>query len=103
MDGSTEVLAANTIAENMLAQVDDQGHRQLLLDEIVDHRIDNDTIKNEEAIITGANGAPKRVKTTKGCQSFVQWKDSFSNWVFLKDIKDSYPVELSEYSVQAKI
>ena len=27
LDGTTEILAANTIAENMLAQVDDQGHR----------------------------------------------------------------------------
>ena len=38
LDGMTEVLAANAIAENMLAQVDDHGHRQLLIDEIVNHR-----------------------------------------------------------------
>ena len=32
IDGTTEILSANIIAENILAQVDDQGQRQLLLD-----------------------------------------------------------------------
>ena len=103
MEGTTEVLAANTIAENMLAQVDDQGHRQLLLDEIVDHRFDSDAISKEDAIIMQKNGVPKRAKTTKGYQLFVQWKDGSGNWVSLKDLKDSYPVQLAEYAVQAKI
>ena len=87
----------------MLAQVDDQGHRQLLLDEIVDHRFDSDAISKEDAIIMQKNGVPKRAKTTKGCQLFVQWKDGSGNWVSLKDLKDSYPVQLAEYAVQAKI
>ena len=38
LDGTTEVLTANIIAENLLAQVDDQGHRHLMIDEIEDHR-----------------------------------------------------------------
>ena len=41
LDGTTEVLAANSIAENIMAQVDDHGYRQLLIDEIVDHRKDD--------------------------------------------------------------
>ena len=36
-DGVTEVLTANVIAENLLAQVDEEGHRQMLLDEIIYH------------------------------------------------------------------
>ena len=79
LDGTTEVLAANAIAENMLAQVDEQGHRQLLLDEIVDHRFDQEAFAEEADVITGNNGAPKRVKTTKGCQLFVQWKGGSCN------------------------
>ena len=39
LNGTTEILSANIIAENILAQVDDQGQRQLLLDEIIDHRV----------------------------------------------------------------
>ena len=38
LNGDTEILTANTIAENLLAQVDEEGHRQMLLDEIIDHR-----------------------------------------------------------------
>ena len=33
----------------------------------------------------------------------MQWKEGSSNWVSLKDLKDSYPVQLAEYAVQAKI
>jgi hypothetical protein len=39
MDGETEILTANIIAENLLAQVDEEGHRQMLINEIEDHRI----------------------------------------------------------------
>ena len=37
-DGNTEIMAANTIAENLMAQVDDHGNRHLLIDEMEDHR-----------------------------------------------------------------
>ena len=36
-DGAIEIMTANALAENILTQVDDFGHRYLLLDEIVDH------------------------------------------------------------------
>ena len=37
-DGEVLEYAANVIAENIYSQVDDEGHYQLLLDEIVDHK-----------------------------------------------------------------
>ena len=37
IDGGVEAVTANIIAENILAQIDEEGHRQLTLDEIVDH------------------------------------------------------------------
>ena len=42
-----EVLTANIISENLLAQVDEEGHRQILLDEIIDHIQDVNDIGNE--------------------------------------------------------
>ena len=36
-DGHRESLAANAIAENLLAQVENGGHRSFLLQDIVDH------------------------------------------------------------------
>ena len=44
LDGTTEVLTANIIADNLLDQVDDQGHRHLMIDEIEDHRKNSDAI-----------------------------------------------------------
>ena len=38
-DGHQASLVANAIAENLFAQVDDEGHRSVLLKEIVDHRV----------------------------------------------------------------
>lgn len=39
-DGTRDKVTANIIAENMYAQIDDQGNSFLLLDEIQDHRKD---------------------------------------------------------------
>ena len=37
-DGSKQAIAANVIAESMFASVDEEGHRHLLLDSIIDTR-----------------------------------------------------------------
>ena len=44
LDVITEFLTANIIAENLLAQVDDQGHRHLMIDEIEDHQKNLDAV-----------------------------------------------------------
>ena len=36
--GTVKPLATNVIAENLLSQVDQEGHYQLFIDEIIDHR-----------------------------------------------------------------
>ena len=40
LDGFTTSMAANSIAENMFAQVDEAGNRHVLFDEIVEHQCD---------------------------------------------------------------
>ena len=44
LDGSTGIITANIIAENLLAQVDDDGNQPLLVDEIEDHRVDKSAV-----------------------------------------------------------
>ena len=51
-EGTVEVLAANIIAKNLLAQVDDQVHRRLMIDEIEDHRKGSDAVPKEKGTIT---------------------------------------------------
>ena len=46
VDGNTVVLNANIIAENLMAQVDDHGNRQLLINEIEYHQINKEAIQH---------------------------------------------------------
>jgi hypothetical protein len=39
--------------------------------------------------------------TTKGWKLLCQWKDGSSDWIDLKHLKDSNPIELAEYAVLA--
>ena len=102
-DGTKASLVANNIAENMFAQVDQEGNCHVLLDEIIDYRVDGQEVKQQDAFITMRSGTKRRCETTIGWQLLVQWKDSSTNWVALKDLKESYPVQVAEYSVATKI
>ena len=102
-DGFKQAMSANVIAENMFASVDEEGHRHLLLDSIIDHRRTDEAISKDDAFVTSSNGTRRRRETTKGWEILAQWKDGSTTWSKLKDVKDSYPVELAEYAVQNKI
>jgi hypothetical protein len=102
-DGHKASLAANAIAENMFAQVDAEGNRYVLFEAIVDHRTDGSEVKMQDAFITTRNGNQRRKETTKGWEILVQWKDGSTTWITLKDMKNSYPVQLAEYAMQTRI
>jgi hypothetical protein len=65
-DGRHEKYQVNVIAENMYAQVDDEGNEFLLLDEITDHKSGGTAIQIADGTITSANGTEKLKKTTHG-------------------------------------
>ena len=103
MDGYKASLAANTIAINMFAQVDDEGNRHVLFDQIIDHRTDGTEIQQDDAFIISPNGGRRRRETTRGWEILIQWKDGSSTWEKLKDVKECFPVQLSEYALNSKI
>jgi hypothetical protein len=96
--GETEILTANIIAENLIAQVDEEGHRQMMIAEIEDHRVLNDAIPANDGYITTTSGMKRKRRTTQGWEILLQWKDGSSDWIVLKDLKESYPVELAAYA-----
>jgi hypothetical protein len=49
-------LAANAIADNMFAQVDNKGNRHVLFKEIIDHRGDGTEVKQQDAFLTTRKG-----------------------------------------------
>jgi hypothetical protein len=103
MGGETKILAPNIIAENLLAQVDEERHRKMLIAEIEDRRINDDAVPFEEGTFDTAYGMKQRRRTTKGWELLVRWKDGSSSWIMLKDLKDAYPVELADYVIANRI
>jgi hypothetical protein len=103
MDGEMEILTVNIIAENLLAQVDEEGHRQILIAEIEDHRINDDAVPIEEGTFPTTSGMKRKKRTTKGWELSDRWKDGSSNWISLNDLKDTYPVELADYAIANQI
>ena len=97
-DGTTDVISANTIAECILSQVDKEGHRELLFEEIVDH------IYDIEAVGINLNkNVTSGYKTTKGWDICVQWRNGETSWVALKDMKNGFPVQTAEYAIKKGI
>jgi hypothetical protein len=60
VNGYVEELTANVIAENLIAQVDDEGRRQMMLSEIVDHRVLSDAIPQSEGTYINPYGVKRR-------------------------------------------
>ena len=103
LDGSTAEYGANIIAENLFSQVDSEGNQYLLLKEIVSHRKDSSAIPISDGFFTSKNGNRVPKTTTRGWQLLVEWKDNSTDWIPLKDLKESNPVELAEYAVSNKL
>ena len=99
LDGERTSLAAHNIAENLFAQIDDEDNRQVLMDEIIGHRSNEHAVNQQDAFITTKRGTKRRRETTKGWELLVRWKDGGTDWIALKDIKESYPVQVAEYTL----
>ena len=65
-DCTVRILPANLIAECILSQVDEEGHKEMLFEEIIDNRSNQATIK--------CSDGKTQYKTTKGWDLCVQWK-----------------------------
>ena len=67
--------------------------------EIVDHRSNATAISKDDGFVISSGGNRTAKRTTRRWELYVEWKDGTSDWVKLKDLKDSNPVELAEYAV----
>jgi hypothetical protein len=68
---------------------------------IIDHKTDGHGVEPDHMYIK--HGSNKKVrKTTKGWHLCAEWKDGTISWERLSDLKESNPVEVSEYAA-AKI
>jgi hypothetical protein len=95
-----DLLTANAFAESLYSQVDEEGRSYLILPEIIDYCKDGNAISGDDAKIPGTNSLQP---TTKGWQLLVEWKDRSFDWIPLADLKNSYPVQVTEYAANNKI
>ena len=96
-DGAVKQYAANVIAENMWAQVDQEGHQYRILEGITGHRKDSNAVERKDQFVKTKKGRQLR-QTTAGWDLCVAWKDGSEQWVKLKDIKGSNPLAVAEYT-----
>ena len=89
--------------ENLLSQVDQEGYQQLFLEELIDHRASDDAIKKGDGTYTSSSGVTHMKMITNEWDLYVQWKDSITNWVALKGVKNTFLIELPDYTISNNI
>ena len=94
--GYVAKMSANVNAEKLFAQVYQEGNIFVLVESIVDTRTDGTQTLQQDAFVITKSGTKQRKNTTKVWEVCIQWKDGSTKWNKLKDIKDSYPVQMSE-------
>ena len=102
-DGSTADFTANLIAEHLYSQVDQEGRSFGILDEIVDHRSNDQAVRKEDGYVIDDRGKRHPKITTRGYDFNVRWKDGSTCWVPLTDLKEAYMLEVAEYAVANQI
>ena len=95
-DGAVKEFAANVLAENMISQVDENGYA--IFDGIIDAKKDDTAVSKADRFVVTKNGCRKLKQTTKGWKILVLWKDGSEQWIPLKDVKESNPVDVAEFA-----
>ena len=102
-DGHRASLAADVIAENLFSQVDSDGNRLAMFDDVVDFRTNGKQVTMEDGFVLTSTGTKRKKETTIGWELLLQWKDGSTTWVALKDAKEAYPVQIAEFAIAAGI
>ena len=97
-DGEIKQYSANIIAENMYSQVDSEGHSRSLMDSIVDYKKDGNAIPMENKYILTKSGQRRMRMTTVGWKLLVRFRDGSEQWIPLKILKETNPVEVAEFA-----
>lgn len=64
--------------------------------EISEHKHNGAAMTKDDGWLTTRSGHQVQKKTAHGWSLLVEWKEGSSDWVPLKDLKESCPIELAE-------
>ena len=87
----------------MILQVNFEGHHYQVLTEVTEHKRYDSAFTKVNGFIKSINVNLHRNSNTSGWKLLVGWNDSSTDWVPLKDLKQSKPVELVGYAVANEI
>jgi hypothetical protein len=102
-DGNVQEFAANVIAEHLYSQLDEEGCRFLIVDEIIDHTMEGSAVAPDNMYYMYKHGVKQMRRKTKGWSLLLQWRDGSTTWLPLKDLKESNPIEVAKYAVANKL
>ena len=77
-----------------MSQVDPEGHHYQVLTKMIDNKKDDSAITKVDDFINPISGNLNRKRKTRGWKILVEWKDGSVDWVPLKDLKQSNPVDM---------
>ena len=97
-DGDIRQYSANIIAENMYSQVDEEGYSKTLFDSIVDYRSDGKAVTKDKMFVYTKSGQKRHRKNTEGWKLLVRFKDESEQWVPLKVMKETNPVDVAVFA-----
>ena len=102
-DSSTEAIMANLIAKKLYSQVDAKGHTFSVIEEIIVHHKGGHALLKDDGYILTKSGQRQWKCTTQGWDQLCELGDGTTTWIPLKDLKESMPVQVTEYAIANKI
>ena len=88
---------ANLISSNIYEEGDANGYSKALLHKIVDHKSSGEAVKMADKYFTTQTGTKRTRQTAVGWSFLVKWGDGLQQWIDLKVLKESNPVQVGEY------
>ena len=98
-DGTIREYAANTIASNIYEEGNADGFSSTHLFQIMEHKSSGEAIKIKDKYFITRTGTRRMRNTTVGWSFLVQWGDGSRQWIDLKVLKESNPVQVGEYVI----
>ena len=78
-----------------MSQVDYECHHYQVLTEVTDHKRDDSAITKVDGFTKSTSGKLHQKRTTCVWKLFMEWKDGSVDWVPIKYLKQSNPVDLA--------
>ena len=98
-DDDVRQYLANVIAQNMFQQVDKDGYSLTTFNSIINHHKSEDALNKENNMVTTKSGRSRPVKSTEGWTMEVLFNDDSKQWVPLRILKETNPIEVAEYAL----